>query len=135
MSDPEFDRIASLMPDCCICQIQVVNLEQDFEKRTDNPKTREMFHGTKARYVNNILNEGLRGSYNVTSAYGKGTYFSPDVKMSLFNYADRSRTDQISYVFLCDVVENEANGNKTNIFVCPRDDSFRIKYLINFYKG
>lgn len=138
-SDPEFDRIASMMPDCCIVEIKkVLDDLQCFYNRNDieDKKTREMFHGTKSKFVNNILSEGLRSYANKISAYGKGTYFSPDIKLSLFSYTDKDDklNNELSYVFLCDVIVDETKGNGSNIYVCPRDDSFRIKYLISFYK-
>jgi len=125
------------MPDCCIVEIRKYGKENtEFEDRIgsmESPQVVEMFHGTKFEYVNNILSEGLKSSYNRTSAYGKGTYFSPDVKFSLVNYTNKSQND-ISYVFLCSVIVDDTNGNKTNIYVCPRNDSFKIDYLISFYK-
>lgn len=138
LSDPEFDRIAGLMPDCCIVQIQkVLEEKQGFDKRfqeLNKPLIKEMFHGTKSYYVKSILEQGLKSANNRVSAYGIGTYFSPDVKVSLNGYTDKGSASELSYVFLCDVIVKDTGGNKSTIYVCPRDDSFRIKYLISFYK-
>lgn len=145
LRDPEWGRIAELVSknyeNSCIVRIETVKStnEAEFQARLNElnltvEDTREMFHGTKEKYVKNILSEGLRGSMNVTSAYGKGTYFSPDIKLSLLSYTDTSRSSKLSFVFLCNVIEQDAGGNGSNIYVCPRDDSFVIRYLIRFYK-
>ena len=134
----EFDRIAGLMPDCCVIQIERVNQSnEEYEDRISkvkDPIIKEMFHGTKSKNVPDILDQGLKASKNVISAYGKGTYFSPDVKLSLNSYTDKNKYNDMSYVFLCDVILNDTGGNKKNIYVCPQDHSFKLKYLISFYK-
>ncbi len=154
LRNPEWGRVADLVaknyPNSCIIRIEsVVSRNQDeYDTRLgklgitpEEPKDRtekspvwEMFHGTKEKYVPGILKEGLKCSKNVVSAYGKGTYFSPFIKTSLHGYTDVSRSTKLSYVFLCDVVMKDTGGNKSNIYVCPRDDSFVIKYLIRFHK-
>jgi hypothetical protein len=140
LSDPVFDKIISLMTDCCVINIQKVNRCHDnYDKRVvklmsqKDIDIKQMFHGTKANNVESIVEKGLMASLNVISAYGKGTYFSPNVKFSLNQYTDKNYAE-LSYVFLCDVILNDTKGNKSNIYVCPRDDSFMIKYLISFYK-
>lgn len=148
LANPEFDRIASLMPDCCpveIIPIVSTNTENydkrlaeliEKSKQSDKNKApiiKEMFHGTKAQYVESIIVQGLKASYNRTSAYGKGTYFSPHVKFSLNGYTNKG-LDEMSYVFVCDVIVNDTKGNKSTIYVCPNDNSFLIKYLVKFYK-
>ena len=127
-----------MLPTFCIAEIlEVYNDPLPFAIRlsnTKNPKVKEMYHGTKSQYVHGILRNGLKASHNRVSAYGKGTYFSPQARLSLFSYTNKSSIDELSYVFLCDVIVNDTGGNKRNIYVCPRDDSFRIKYLIRFFK-
>ncbi len=41
-----------------------------------------VFHGTKDRNIQPIINDGFDVTKNVTSAYGKGTYFAKDPNMS-----------------------------------------------------
>lgn len=142
VASPEFDRIANLMPDCCIIGIEKIKQDHKaFDKciaefyQNKTPVIVEMFHGTKSQYVDRIIEEGLKSSYNVTSAFGKGTYFSPNIKLSLNSYTDKNKSNELSYVFLCDVIKDNTKGNGVDIFVCPRDDSFMIKYLISFYKN
>lgn len=142
ISDPEFQRIADMMPDCCVMEIRKMknntndyNTRLKFLRDSSQPATvKEMFHGTKFEHINSIIAQGLRASFNKVSAYGKGTYFSPDVKFSLSGYTNKSERDKLSYVFLCDVIKEDTKGNGTNIYVSPSDDSFQIKYLISFYK-
>lgn len=137
VSDPRFDKIASMMPDCCVCEIHEVETDHNnFDERVSKlgkPKILQMFHGTKSDNIHSIIEEGLKSSYNKVSAYGVGTYFSPDVKFSLKGYTDIGPSE-MSYVFLCDVIEQEAKRGNNQIYVCPKDDSFAIRYLISFYK-
>jgi hypothetical protein len=134
----EFDRISKMLDGFCIAEIIEIRMDPtDFVTRVSTikkPVIKEMFHGTKSVYVESILKNGLKSSFNRVSAYGKGTYFSPFAKTSLYGYTDRCKEDDLSYVFLCDIIVNDTKGNKSNIYVCPRDDSFRIKYLIRFFK-
>jgi poly(ADP-ribose) polymerase-like protein len=82
--------------------------EDTFSKKY---KKRKLFHGTKLHNIESILREGFKINYNVRHAYGKGTYFSPNVSLSL-SYTDGNKTmnifqDELSYVFLCDVIVGE----------------------------
>ena len=147
---PEFSRVSALMPkNVCIVAIErVTSLSQqdgEYHKRLAElsssedgtpPPTRELFHGTKSSNADSILSIGLQSAFNRTSMLGKGTYFSPKLELSLYTYTDVCHASKHSYVFLCDVIEKDTkcNSEKT-IFVTPRDDSFRIKYLICFHKG
>ena len=134
LSDPKFDKIASLMPDCCVLEIhEIENEYNDFEVLAKNKKVIQLFHGTKHNNIHSIIEEGLKTSYNKVSAYGKGVYFSDCVKFSMSGYTDIS-PDERSYVFLCDVIESEVKKGSNRIFVCPNDNSHRVKYLISFYK-
>ena len=138
MADPEWDRIASMIyetyQNACIIQIDIVHSDPTgYEKRRGNSEIKEMFHGTKDKFVRNILKEGLKSEYNRISALGKGTYFSPYIKTSLLSYTNTGK-DGLSYVFLCDIIMSDTEGGG-HIYVCPRDDSFLIKYLIRFHKN
>jgi hypothetical protein len=134
VSDPRFDKIASMMPECCILEIHEIEKDyNDFDKRNLNKKTLKLFHGTKHSVIHSIIEEGLKTSYNKISAYGKGVYFSPNVNFSMTGYTDIGPND-MSYVFLCDVIEQEAKKCNKDIYVCEDDNSHRIRYLISFYK-
>jgi hypothetical protein len=137
LADPEFDRIAEMVSrsyeNSCIVQIdRVICINLDYEERKQGQEIQEMFHGTKADSVASILNEGLLKDYNKISALGIGTYFSLNIRTSL-SYTNKSKKQNLSYVFLCDVISSDTKGD-SNISVCKRDDSFKLKYLIRFYK-
>ena len=146
LSDPNFDRIALLVQksykNSCIVRIERVHINRDaFDARAlkivesgKDPDITEMFHGTKVKYVTGILENGFLRSHSKTQAYGAGTYFSPSAQVSLTGYTDKSRDRHLSYVFLCDVIKADTGGNKSNIYVCPKDESCVPTYLISFYK-
>ena len=131
----EYNEIASLLPKCCVTEIRSIEngTQGPFEIRSKGKKTQRMFHGTKKHSVIPIIKEGLKTDANVTSAYGRGTYFSPDPMFSLKGYTDGSR-DELSYVFLCDIIMDETKKGTEFIYVCPRDESHCLRYLIVFYK-
>jgi hypothetical protein len=146
LSDPDFDRIANLVQksykNSCIVRIERVHINRDaFEARATSlvesekdPDIVEFFHGTKVKYVTGILEGGFKVSESRTQAYGPGTYFSPSASCSLQGYTDKSKDWNLSYVFLCDVIKADTGGNKSNIYVCPKDYSCVPTFLISFYK-
>ena len=153
-SNPEWGRIydviaASYGQEACVVRIEEVrqdtagyeyrlnelNIEPESpEDRTKESLVQELFHGTKEKNVLSILKSGLLASKNVTSALGKGTYFSANIATSLLGYTDTSKSTQLSYVFFCDAIMQDLKGSR-NIYVSPSDDSFKIKYLIRFFKN
>jgi hypothetical protein len=147
MADPNWGRIAEKVyqsyDNACITRIEKVIMDRtEFSQRLEKvekkigtkPQVVEMFHGTKVKNVEGILATGFRVSENKVSAYGKGTYFSPSAQFSLSGYTDASRDWGLSYVFLCDINMEDTGGDKSHIYVCPRDDSCIPTYLISFYK-
>jgi hypothetical protein len=129
LANKEWDRITELFNKELLCVVEIYEVMS--EKELKGPK-KELFHGTKANNIENILRMGLKMEYNVTSAYGKGTYFSDLVSISLEGYTD---ANMYGYVFLCDVLEEHLKYVKgTNFYVCSKDEDIKIKYLIKFYK-
>jgi Poly(ADP-ribose) polymerase catalytic domain len=112
----------------------------------------KLFHGTKIDCINSIASNGFKKEFNITSAYGKGTYFSTKASYSC-NYTNKDETD-ISYMFVCDVLVGKCtnvNGprdidtnlydNSVNnltlpdIYVTPYDDGAYPRYLVGFHKN
>lgn len=168
LSDPLFDVVTEDVyksyPNACICWIEIVqneHLEEAFKKRKGmmakergrEPEVRKLYHGTKTGIVSKIVSEGFRPDLNKVSAYGKGTYFAVNPKLSL-GYTDKCRDSQMSFVFQCEVLignttlgtsnkvmdtslyDNFVN-NTTNpaIIVTPYADAALPKYVIAFYKN
>lgn len=145
----DFSRIVEKMTNKCVVAIDEV-FEAPGRKEYDenlatllstglefNGKTGvvEMFHGTKIKNIGSILSRGLSSDYNTTSAFGKGTYFSPDLDTSLLGYTDVDLKTRVSVVLICDVIKCQTGGNGSNIFVCANDNSFLIRYLVYFHKN
>jgi len=154
-----FERVSNLVtqgyPNACITYVNEIIptadtkkiFEETLSKLTpkENYKVLELFHGTKQKNIDDILREGFKNNRNLCSAYGKGTYFSPDVSISL-QYTDgcskaSNFQDELSYVFLCDVifgkigVDNYVDRSKNpSIIVSIYEERILIKYLIAFYR-
>ena len=158
----QYDELCSLMresyPKACILWIDEVcnsSLQARFNERLKSTlkgsKVLQLFHGTKEANIKPIIENGFEASYNVTSAYGKGTYFATKANYSK-SYATDSN-DQISFMLICDViVGNVCRGssnlvvdqskyecavdNLTNpsIYVVPNNDASYPRFQIAFYK-
>nr|BDC16649.1 poly(ADP-ribose) polymerase [Sicyoidochytrium minutum DNA virus] len=136
LSDPDFDLVASSMPNCCVIRIwRVLKQWPEFEeklKTLDEGKIVTLYHGTKAENVSAIIEEGLKARHNKRSAFGKGTYFSNEINLSLYQYTDIAKG--LSYVFVCDVIKEFAKKGSGSIFVCAEDDVFAPRYVVAFHK-
>ncbi len=122
LSDPIYEevnrRIRETYPKACIVFIESVHndfLEAEFMtlKNTLEEKRgvgviniMSLFHGTTEKASYNIIAEGFNPDYNITSMYGKGTYFSSSAITSSTYARDR---DNLQYMFLADVI----NGIRT----------------------
>lgn len=93
LSDPEWDRVyewmAKSFPEACVLSIdRVVNplLHARFEGYVlshPNDVQTWAYHGTrKWDNIHSIVEKGFLSELNVTSAYGKGTYFSTQITYS-----------------------------------------------------
>jgi hypothetical protein len=118
----------------------------------DPVKESLLFHGTKEHIISHIVNVGFESSRNVTSAYGKGTYFAKNANYSK-NYSTTSNDDIsfmiISKVALCKGCQGKANQNidqarfdhafdsqqNPSIYVIPNDSAALPVYVVAFHKN
>ena len=166
MSNKEYDRLSGLVrasyPNSCIVWIEEnlnPTLRQSYERRKDaiaaecngDPKEAQMFHGTREENINTISSGGFDPSMNKVAVYGLGTYFARDAAYS-FNYMWPGK-EQISYMFLCDVVLGKSTIGASSklcptgyhsqvntlpdptIVSVPFPDSAYPKYIIAFHKS
>jgi hypothetical protein len=168
LSSPVYDQITTRVREsyknACILYVdEVINddlyskyiiKKEELEtlRGNDNIKELQLFHGTKHDLINVIAAQGFQKKYNRTSAYGIGTYFSPNASMSCY-YTNNDDTE-VSYMFLCDVLigictqvsnQTEINtilyDNSVNalvnptIYVSPYDQGIYPRYLIAFHKN
>lgn len=96
-----------------------------------------MFHGTTMNSALNIINTGFDVSYNTVSAYGKGTYASPNIRVALNYCKDAKQPGQTSLIFLCKFLLGEFGidycGNKNNIYVTPYNYGIIPTHLFCYY--
>jgi Poly(ADP-ribose) polymerase catalytic domain len=165
MSEKLYDEISAKVrasyPKSCIVWIEEnVNpgLLAAFEKQRDevastngDARVVEGFHGTREENISQIAIEGFDPVYNKTSAHGKGTYFARDAAYS-FSYMHPGR-EQVSYMFLCDVILGKSHLSAAyqqcpkgydsfvdrlqnpSIYVTPYRYGAFPKYIIAFYKS
>lgn len=168
LSNKVYDEITECIrqsyPNSCVLYIdEVVNDELysrymarkvDLETKRGAGKVKELrlFHGTKSNVINNIAENGFMTSYNKTSAYGIGTYFSTSAKYSK-DYTNKDK-DDVSYMFVCDVLIGECgrvsgytrintdhldnsvnNLEDPSIYVTPYDDGAYPRYMVAFHKN
>lgn len=158
MSNSLFDDISNKVcnsydsyENVCICTIdEVINdkLLSNFNKqKTDSYEIHHTFHGTHVNCLSNIIENGFQSKYNVTSAFGKGTYTAQHAKYS-FDYMKNNHKDDLCYMFLCDIIVKNVglcrkdkdadtfvnNISNPTIFVTRNDEAIYPKYLISFHK-
>lgn len=155
LSNPQFDRIAGYVdkgfPGACILWIDEIQndalLARYLHKKDSlgpDVKELQLFHGTK-KCVDDICEQGFKVSLNVTSAYGKGTYFG-DTAATAFPYMNQGNS-RIVYMFVCKVLCSGFNLrdasrntgyltvsdlNKPVIYCVPEDDSILPEYVVAF---
>ena len=166
LSNPIFDQISTLVrksyKNACILFVEKVHnefLQKKHEELYENIKDKrgycnrmELFHGTNAVAIDSIINSGLLVGYNKCAAYGKGSYFARNASYS-FNYMHPVTGDEVTYMFLCDVLvgnyktygsnqqidtvnyDNSVDNMKTpTIVVTPHDYGSLPIYIIAFHK-
>ena len=164
-SDPMWEKCTSLIgasyPNSCIISVQrIINsiLEAGFEerrrkireKRGFEPKVLTLFHGTRSKENAEIIAaEGFLCKKNVTSAYGKGTYFAVEARYSSGYMGD----EDIGHMFVCDVlvgevvhgvrnmrIDTEKYDNavdrldKPTMYVVPYNKGGIPRYLVTFHR-
>lgn len=166
ISEPFYTKIESAIqqsyPNSCILYIDELQnqplkekydkkkLELESKRGAENISELLLFHGTKAENINSIAENGFLTRLNQRAAFGNGIYFSTLANYSK-DYTD-SDTDEISYMFMCNVLigkchtchgqidtnlyDNSVNTIKNpTIYVSPYDDGCFPRYLIAFYKN
>lgn len=165
LGDPIWDEISVALrehyPNMCICWIdKVINdkVQYAYEEKKEairehreSVKEIRVFHGTKHAYVSNIVKYGFMVDRNITSAFGKGTYFSNEAKMcSSYTNLDRG---ELSYMFVCKLLvgkvklgsnnekhdgtyDNTVNNiDKPTIWTTPYDNGAFPQFLVAFHKN
>ena len=157
-------KIRNSYPNACILYIyEIINPDLDsnytnkkqelIELRGEiNITEKLLFHGTSHKNINSIATNGFLTNKNKVSAFGRGSYFSTMASYSK-NYSV-SYTDDISYMFLCDVIvgkcgiyrnhaiiNTEIHDNSVDsahnptIYVTPYDAGAYPRYLIAYHKN
>jgi len=157
-------KIRNSYPNACILYIdEVINPElyDDYINKKNELITlrgeskiaeKLLFHGTSHKNINSIASVGFLTCKNKVAAFGHGSYFSTMASYSA-NYSV-SHTDDISYMFLCDVIigvggiygdratintdkhDNSVNSaHNPTIYVTPYDAGAYPKYLIAYHKN
>ena len=166
LSDPIYDEITKRVrltyPQACIVYLEKIHntyLETSFNARkaaleAKAPvKVLQLFHGTTEKAVDSIVRSGFDPAYNTTSAYGIGTYFSPNASVSK-DYG-RSKKEELNYMIISDVLigkigrapasteidkkvmdisANDADINKATIICTPYADGALPHYIVAFYR-
>lgn len=164
-TDPMYDKIVNKIrkeyANSCILFIdKVINheLEELYEiqksdlliRRNGEVSEIEVFHGTHAKLIDIIAKEGFDPDKNITSAHGKGTYFSTSAKYSS-DYMKSTDKSGISYMFISKLLVGKCIFNKTadkenydnsinqtanpNIYVTPYRYGAIPLYVVAFHKN
>jgi len=112
------------------------------------PAELQVFHGTHANNINDIIINGFDPSKNRVSAYGIGSYFAKNASYS-FNYMKSADTNDISYMFVANIFIGKVKYNSSEddgdtyvdnvrtptIFSMPLKEQTLPKYLVAFHKN
>jgi hypothetical protein len=166
-SSKEYDMICDLVskshPNECIISIhQIINstfIEQFEqcrkmlkEKRNKDPSEIWAFHGCSPSSAGNIIQNGFDISYNTTSAYGIGNYFSAFYGVSK-SYSTMKKNPKLQYQTMIvvklllgvkgqknnsneiDTKEVDYTGTTDNsIIALPYNEASLPMYVVQFYK-
>lgn len=161
-----YDKIVAAIhqdyPNSCVLWIEEVHnppLRAAYEARVASILEKrgqvqqlQLYHGTKEMHIKPICDGGFDVHKNVVSAFGKGSYFSTSAMYSK-SYAQKSNSDGISFMLVCDVAVGTCcvgrsnmvidttlfdnaidNPKKTKIYVSPYNDGAYPAYVVAFYK-
>lgn len=140
MSDKRFDEISKKVTEsyqnACILFIDEIAKEWPEHESMKTPTTVvvQLFHGTLEKNIDSIISRGFKSEMNTRSAFGRGTYFAKHANYSK-DYAYTSKDDEITYMFLCDVISEKCTYSNGTIYVTPHDGAGVPRYLIAFYKN
>lgn len=164
LSDSIYDEITKRVrltyPTACIVYLEKIQntfLETSFNARKaalgPSVKVLQLFHGTTEKAVDSIIRSGFDPAYNTTSAYGIGTYFSPNASVSK-DYG-RSKKEELNYMIMSDVLigkvgrtpastaidtkimdisANDNDINRATIICTPYADGALPRYIVAFYR-
>jgi hypothetical protein len=167
ISSKKYDEIAvkvrESFPNSCILWVDEIHNEEletahrelyeIMKAKYEETCQQELFHGTTEQAAQSICEYGFKSAYNVTSAYGKGTYFAKDASYSIEFSKKSASNREIVYMLLCSVIVGNCkignsksldsdyhvtmvnNINNPSIFVSPHDAGGIPKYLIAFHKN
>ena len=62
-----------------------------------------LFHGTNYGNITKIINTGFNRDYNITSLYGKGTYFSNSARIAAEYSSDQNKGEHVYAMIACRV--------------------------------
>ena len=140
MSNKMYDEISKKVREsyvnACILFIDQIDKEwpdHEVMKKSKPVTVLKLFHGTCEKNIDSIISQGFKSDMNVRSAYGTGTYFAKSSSYSS-SYMSTSKCDEITYMFLCDVIAEECRCSG-DIYVTPNDSACVPRYLIAFYKN
>jgi hypothetical protein len=169
LSNPIFDEVEAAIkqtyPNACILWVdEVINpeLRKAYEDQRESLRNQRgsaaikelgLYHGTSEEAVYSIANAGFDPSKNITSAFGKGTYFAVAAAYSK-NYAKPKRHDEVSFMMMCDVLVGKCckgssnshiktalydnsvdNATTPSIYVTPYKYGAYPKYIIAFHRN
>jgi hypothetical protein len=165
VSSPEYNEITKLVltsyPKACICMIDKITSPQvkerydEFKKVNPTLKEYTVYHGTKRKNIESIINYGFVLEAAKVCAYGHGIYFARDFALS-WGYTDIQETidDPMSYIFICKILPgplcvgslnskapsgfsqgNSASSDTATIFSIPNSNQMFPEYLVRFHKN
>jgi len=104
------------------------------EKERGSCEMLQLFHGTSAKVIPKILNEGFDLNMCRTCAYGRGVYFAVNASYSR-TYSSNDRST-LRYMFLCDVAVGKTRVGRSNESFTPCVDNFTDSnstiYVVNY---
>jgi hypothetical protein len=165
-ADAIMELIKKTFPNECVIMIEKINnpiLLEKYNKRLNDLKQirgnkliseQKLFHGTDRKSVENIAKNGFLSNYSKVNAYGIGTYFAKEYKLSR-GYAT-SKTHKLFDVYDTFIIANVILGipvlgeggkfidvskfdygcnniKNPTIYSIPYDDAAYPEYAITFY--
>jgi poly [ADP-ribose] polymerase 7/11/12/13 len=164
MSDKRYDEISEMVyksyNNACILFIDEVKNDDLYasyaaykseltEKRGDAVEEKLVFHGTSANVIDVICRDGFDPTKNISSSFGKGSYFAKDASYSK-QYMKSTDSHEVSYMFLAKLAvgkcilhtdtdkdfDNYVNNlTMPTIFVTPHRYGAFPQYIVGFYKN
>lgn len=169
MNEPVYNEITKNIrktyPNACIIEVSKIihdeytelsflQMFENYVQENENTEIVQLFHGTSEESVHNILDKGFKKSMNTVSAFGKGTYFSNDVKVSKQYAASRASQRQkrdhgLIFTIIADVIISSKGLPHTKpepscyvnsmtyptIFCVTCDDNIIPRYVVSYVEN